>query len=181
VSVSSNQVYGVLRERLAAPMKDAGYVRLKSGRLGWFLPHGELFIVVQFAVSSFGWSTPFGSQFTLDFDLLDAPSAHNGPHLRRFVSLLGAEDREHVRTLNNRVAASLPGPRPGDVLYSLPQEQLDEMRRLSAPRSEPYYPGQDVWMLYHGLPDVAAWAEFLEPRMLSMAADYASVLRAGGS
>jgi len=181
MTVSSTDLYANLRRALDPSMKAASYKRLKGSRPAWSGALGNKVVVVHFAVSQSGWSAAYGSQFTLNFDLHDKPVAYNSAHLKRLGKLLSPEDLELVRELDNAVLKSLPGPRRGDPLSALPADVLLQLKLSHSPRAAPYSAGQDIWMHYYSLDDVATWARFLEPRMVSMASAYIAGLSSDGS
>jgi hypothetical protein len=124
---------------------------------------------------------PFGSRFTLEFQLGPTPAPGEGSlgNRLRHEGLLSAEDLELVRQLNNGVTASLDEPSPDHPIFLVKEEAREALRAQYRPRLEPYDPRHDIWLHYFRPHDVAAWGTFLEPRILRMASDFVARVKAG--
>lgn len=165
MTVTSKEVYPVLRAELAPQMKAAGFRRLKTGVLGWTRPRGQEYLTLWFQCDHHGWFADFGSSFTLEFQLGADAVAGSMTALRkreRFGPLLSAEDRDRVRLMSNRILEQLPGPGPTDPAF------ITAYR----PETSPYPPHRDIWLHYAAKEHVAEWAAFFRPRMLDLVSSF---------
>jgi len=176
MKVLAKDLYKTLRESLGPELKAAGLRRLKMGMLGWTRPCKDKHLSVWFQSDRWGWFPDFGSSFTIEFQI-DNVAGIGGSLMfgrARFMSLLSAEEREVVRSINNRILASIPPISPESPIALLGdklQEGFLSSYRLSP---EPYDPSQDVWLHYRRPENVAEWGDFFKPRMLRMIQQFES-------
>lgn len=176
--MKSTEVYRVLRAKLGASCKAAGFRRTKGGMLGWYRPHEGRQLVFWFQCSRHGWDPHVGSQFSLEFQLADRPETGIGLKNRRgLCELLTAEELEEVRARQNEVIAALTPPPAGHWSEQLEGRARDWYLGQFEPVAERYAAGQDVWLRYGCEENVARWAEFLLPRLSRMLVEFETQTR----
>ena len=169
MKVLCKDLYAELRAVLGAEVKAAGYKRVKGGMLGWTRPAGERHLTFWFQCDKYGWFQDFGSSFTLEFQLADKPDVGTGLQRRdRFLGLLEPDDREIVRTINNRILQGLPPPAPNHPVLMLGEELRGWFMSAYKPEPQPYPAKRDVWLHYAAPEHVTQWAQFFKPRLAAM-------------
>jgi hypothetical protein len=105
-----------VRESLATALDPVlaphGFRRVKLTHLGWQRALGPALRCVFLPLGKYGWSADTGASFQCQ--LQEGPDAHpfsnNHTRFAWIHSLLGPDDLEAGRAINNRVAMSLPDP-----------------------------------------------------------------------
>jgi hypothetical protein len=176
-TVTSRELYSLLRERIAPGLKQLGYKRLTGAMLGWTRPFGTEHLAFWFQCDRYGYMQDFGSSFTIEFQVSADTKFASGDLLRRerFHTLLSPEDLELVRELNNSVLSSLPEPGPSNPLHHVAPQLRESFVQAYLPEPTPYDRARDIWLHYFSAGDVRSWAEFLAPRIPGMVERYASM------
>ena len=160
MTVTSKEVYRILRAELQPQMKAAGFRRLKTGELAWTRPLRQEHLTLWFQCHPRGSDNEMGSNFVLEFQL-DPRLVAGAPRLstrRRFGPLLTEEERETVWRMNDRILGALPDPGPNRPVRT---QYLHTLR-------QPYLPNTDIWLHYTAKEHVSDWAAFFRPRMLDL-------------
>lgn len=92
--------------------------------LGWTRPAGDRHLSFWFQLDRYGWFDEVGSRFTLEFQLSANADAAAGrfDERERFLKLLDAEEREGIRSINNRILGALPPLSPNHPVLALSEE-----------------------------------------------------------
>jgi hypothetical protein len=127
----------------------------------WHRPAGQEFVVawVQPTRSPdvHGW---YGSRFIIEFRRGAQPRAGVlGPGFR-FCQLLGDDEREQVRAVQNTVIRRLP-PAPARVLRMLDDRTRDWYLAQGKQVTAAYSPDHDIWLRHRDEYDLDAWFRLL--------------------
>ena len=163
----AREVYASLRARIAPWAKASGFRRGTGGMLSFNRPTPSGFLTFWFQCSRDGWDPLRGSKFTLEF--VEAPYAGPGEHGRRqrFGSLLSADDREQVRTIQDAVIKRLGRPDRRHWIHAA--DKAIQQYYFAKFEPEPAYDvNSDIWLRYATASDVQGWVEFLAPRLPNM-------------
>lgn len=176
-TVTSRELYSLLRKRIAPGLKQHGFKRLQGAMLGWTRPFNSEHLAFWFQCDRYGYMQDFGSSFTLEFQLSPDATFATGDLLRRerFYTLLTSADLELIRELNNSVLSSLPEPGPSNPVHFIAPHLRESLLQSYRPQLAPYANAKDIWLHYFSANDVRSWAEFLQPRMSRMIECYASM------
>jgi hypothetical protein len=159
--MKSTEAYRVLRTHLAPVFQGAGFKRAK-GLMSWIRPHSERYLVVWCQVSQSGWDDYAGSKFTVEFQLSDeAVLGAKSVHRRRFPTMLDDNGRDEMRTIQNRVIASLRRPPANHPLLhageTIGAYYLKSFQRIDQPYSE----RDDIWLRYGCEEHLVTWARLI--------------------
>jgi hypothetical protein len=159
--MKSSKVYAALKEHLAPVLRTAGFKRAKA-MLSWARPQQDKYLVMWCQVSQDGWDSYAGAKFTVEFQLSDEPIV-GARHIRRqrFPKMLDSTGREEIRTIQNKVIASLQYP-PAHYPALHTSETvrawyLEKFRRID----HPYGDLDDIWLRYGSEEHLATWAQFI--------------------
>ncbi|MDX1253510.1 MAG: hypothetical protein IDH49_14920 [Gammaproteobacteria bacterium] len=168
MTVTSKDMYKILREALAPGLKVAGFKRTSGGMLGWYKPIDGRYLSFWFQCDKYGWFQDFGSKVTLELQVADDPRPGYGRLLdrERFATFLTDTELEVVRALNNDVIRSLPVPSPNNPVFLLGDEGQKWFMSDYRLHVEPYARNQDVWLHYFTPQHVETWAAFFSDRIL---------------
>ncbi len=162
--MKSAEVYRVLRTRMAPYCKENGYRRTDGGMLGWYRSADEMHLTFWCQCSQDGWDGYAGSKFTVEFQWSDDPRPGTGTWRQRIGRLISDEEREDVRTIQNRVIATLPKP-PRDHMFLTDPRLRSYYEAKFVQIVEPYAANEDIWFRYHAKDDVGRWADFVADRL----------------
>jgi hypothetical protein len=162
--MKSPEVYAALKDQLAPLFQAAGFKRAKA-TLSWAQPQQNSHLVVWFQVSQDGWDSYAGSKFTVEFQLSnEAIVGARHIHRQRFPTMLDASGREEIRTIQNKVIASLRYPPPHH-----PPMQVSDLRSWYLQKfqklDQPYGDRDDIWLRYGSRHDVTTWASFIASKL----------------
>jgi len=150
-------------------MKRHGFRSLRSSRLGWgrTSPVGDL--TIWFQANKWGWNAAWGSIFTIDFEIIPsaiATGATQKPRQQRIGYLLeGFEEFDELRRMNNVVIQMLPGTiRHEWVTRRLPDGTDVLVQGYKTDPEKAVY-GRDLWLNYHSIEDVRAWAAYFAEKL----------------
>jgi hypothetical protein len=159
--VKSTDVYRTAREILAPWFKAEGFKRTRGGMLGWYKPVGDQYLLVWLQLSTDGWDTYAGSEFTVEFQRSGRPVIGEGLVRNRLVGLLTIAELEEARHRQNRVVSKLTKPPPDHDTLRIAPNVAEWYCAKFQPVSEPYRRTDDVWLRYKDEEDVRMWAQFL--------------------
>jgi len=159
--MKSQQLYSGLRERLAPLFKANGFKRATT-MLSWVRARGELYEGVWCQADQRGWDSYAGSKFVVEFQLGPEPVIGGKTICRRRIGkMLSPAEREEVRTVQNRIIASLRKPPKNYAVLNVCEEVSTLYLREFDLVDQPYSEGDDIWFRYACKEDVDRWAKFL--------------------
>jgi hypothetical protein len=159
--MKSNEVYGLLKHRLAGELKSLGFTREKSF-LSWSRHNDNLYTVLWCQVSQDGWDEYAGSKFTVEFQRSAEPVVGSRSIQRKRIGkLLSGLQREEIRGTQNKVIASLRKPPKNHPFLSVSPDLTKSYLAKFEQDPDPYPPTQDIWLRYAKPEHVDAWATFL--------------------
>lgn len=173
--LTSKQFYQGLRSVLAPLMKVDGFKRLHGGWLGWTKPYGMEQLFLWFQCNKWGWSSVWGSTFTLEFQMAPETSdamTFKGRRERIGFLLEGFQELDELRRMNNAIIERLPG-----TIHNQAVTVLDDTGKKYALEGflidpEPAVYGRDLWLNYYSLEDVRFWTEYFEKKLLYFVAAF---------
>src|SRR5260221_7475311 len=146
--MKSTEVYRLLKLRLSPVLKSLGFKREKAF-LSWARKRNDRYTVVWCQVSRDDWDEYEGSQFTVEFqDSVESAVGSRSTLRKRIGKLLSDRQREEVRSIQNRIVASLRHPpanyfklsvSPAVTQWYLAKFEQDKL---------PYPPDHDIWLPY---------------------------------
>ncbi|HZN93751.1 MAG TPA: hypothetical protein VFB81_13660 [Myxococcales bacterium] len=158
--LKSTDVYRALGRVMKPWAAGSGFRSQKNGALWSRAMSGGGHLFFWFQCDKYGWR-PYGSQFTLEFELSDGETPQGSDMARRvrFFSLLDRRsDVDELLAMQNAVIARCPPAAAGDDVWASHVEPVADYRE-----------GADVWMRFHERSDIERWwTAFLEPRFERM-------------
>jgi hypothetical protein len=157
----SKEFNALVRETLVPAMKDLGFARPKSARLGaWTRAEGSLWLVAwaQLSKRNYG-DSPEGYSFTFEMQLGEEPVAGlRGPRERLYHLLSGDERAEFVAIHNDVMSKVVPDPQLKEFLSSRAwARHVEDLR----PRDTLFSHLDDPWLHYIDEEDLRVWLGFL--------------------
>ncbi len=157
----SQETYSALRARLAPVFKANGFKRART-MLSWARAQGDKYILVWCQVDRGGWDAYAGSKFVIEFQLSYEPVVGTSSIRRqRLGKMLHANEREEIRTIQNKVIASLSRPPRSYSMLNISEELSTLYLRQFQPIDEPYSDSEDIWLRYASEDDLDMWAKFI--------------------
>lgn len=174
--VTDKQFYHELRSVLAPLMKANCFTRMSQGWLGWTKPYLNEHLFLWYQCNKWGWSEPWGSTFTLEFQM--APEAGDamsfkGRRERVGYVLEGFPELDELRLMNNAIIERLPGTTRNQAV--IVQDDTGKSYALEGflIDPEPAVYGCDLWLNYYSLEDARAWAEYFAKKLLHFTSIFA--------
>lgn len=173
----SRDVHKQLRAHWAAPLKAAGWKRSKLSPSAWSLSTETDAVSFWVQIDKYGWWEDFGSELTVEFQYDHGTAAelpgdfHNR---QRYAAFLSFEDTVAVLEANFSVRGSLP-PDPKVAIPGFDPYPNDFRAQANAPA---HASGLDLWMRYYRTEHVQWIADFLLPRLDSIARTWREQCRA---
>ena len=163
--MKSQQVYSALREHLAPLFMANGFKRTRT-MLSWARAQGDKYIVVWCQVDRRGWDVYAGSKFVLEFQLSHEPVVGiSSVRRQRLGEMLSTNEREEIRTIQNKVIASLHRPPRSYGLLNVSEELSTLYLRQFQPIDKPYSDREDIWLPYANRHDLDMWSKFLVAKL----------------
>lgn len=170
--VSSKALYQGLRGAMGPAMKQRGFRVLEGTQLGWQRTAAGGHLSVWFQADKWGWEEPWGSRFTVEFQL--APGSGDaftlaGRRERIGYLLEGFPELDEMRRMNNAVIERLPGTVAGLAVKTLQPDGTEFVAVGHVVDPEPAVYGRDMWLHYYSLDDVAQWGAYFAARLAGFA------------
>ena len=162
--MKSEEVYKLLKSEVDPWFKVAGFKRAKS-LLSYYRAHGNEYIVVWFQVSQDGWDQFAGSKFIIEFQKSEAPTVGSGRLRKRISSLCSIQEKEEIRSIQNRVINSLQTPPESHFAFHVSPQVTEWYKKKFLPDSIPYKENQDIWFRYSKPEHVLNWGQFLVTKL----------------
>lgn len=177
--MKSPEVYSQLKSELSAWFKSTEFQRIK-GLLGWSRPHGAAHVVVWFQVSQDGWDPYTGSKFIVELQRSIEPIVGSkSTHRQRLASFLSQEGREQLRSIQNKVIATLQRPPRDYPKLHISPEVTDWYLNQFKLITEPYPERHDIWFRYASPDHITQWIHFITsqlPACVSAAEGWANTI-----
>lgn len=159
--MKSTEVYALLRSQLGPSLKALGFKRQVSF-LSWSRPRDGLNTVLWCQVSRDGWDEYAGSKFVVELQRSEEPEPGSPSEQRKRLSrLVGDEEREEIRKLQNEVIKSLHRAPPTHARLNVSPEVTRWYLQKFVQDTEPYGPEDDLWFRYAQPVHVQRWGELL--------------------
>jgi hypothetical protein len=167
MKLTSKAVYKLLRAAIA-PRLPAGFVAAPGNVAAWQQESAAGVLAFWCQCDKWGWDARWGSRFTLEFLFAadaDAAQRLSGRRERIGELLEGFPELDELRQRNNAVIARLPGTLGDACVVTVTDEGEEIVLEGYRADPQPAVYAQDIWLHYYTADDVAAWGEYLAPRL----------------
>jgi hypothetical protein len=173
--LKARDLYRVLQTELQSSLEKSGFRKVRSSRLTYQRPAGDIYQTIWFQCDKYGWDAYAGSSFFVNFTVSGSPEVDAiDRREERLNYFLTDAELVRAREFHDEVVARIPKPPESyfamleaafakSVSADSASSLVTTVRGYFEPEPIPYRRNQDFSLRYWEPEDVRGWAALIAP------------------